>query len=231
MNCLVQDRQGDIWFGTDKGIKVIYDGYKAFQQGGQGELAPVSCSNILYNEDGINEYLMAYENITCIAVDGANRKWIGTEAGGLYLISPTGSEELLHFTTENSPLISNHITTLAVQPQTGEVFIGTDCGTVSYRGTATEAKMQPEKEIHVFPNPVRPEYDGPIAISGFTTNALVHITDVAGHTVFSTQATGGQAIWNARTNGGERVASGVYYVFASDDEAGNRSVAKILVVD
>ena len=109
VTCLVQDRSGDLWFGTDKGIKVIYDGYRAFANGGRGEMAPVNCSNILYNEDGINEYLMAYESITCMAVDGANRKWVGTSNNGLYLISANGLEQLHHFTTANSPLASDKI--------------------------------------------------------------------------------------------------------------------------
>ena len=230
VNCLVQDRSGDIWFGTDKGIKVIYDGYRAFANGGRGELSPVSCSNILFNEDGINEYLMAYENVSCIAVDGANRKWVGTANNGLYLISANGQEQLAHYTTANSPLASDKIVALAVQPVFGEVYVGTDKGLQSYHSNATEADAQPEDEIRVFPNPVKPDYDGPIAIRGFTRDAQVHITDVRGHVVYSTTAFGGQAIWDGRTLDGEKVASGPYLVFASDEMGQNQSVAKILVI-
>ena len=230
VTCLVQDRAGDIWFGTDKGLKVIYDGYHAFSNGGNGELSPVNCSNILYNEDGINEYLMAYESISCIAVDGANRKWVGTTNNGLYLISANGLEQLEHFTTGNSPLASDKVVALAVQPESGELFIGTDKGIQSYRWTATEASSEPAENVHAFPNPVRPGYDGPIAIKGLTRDALVHITDAAGHTVFTTQAYGGQAIWNGRTLQGERVASGPYFVFASDAYGKMRSVTKILII-
>lgn len=230
VNCVVQDHNGNLWMGTNKGIKVIYDLYRAFQDGGHGEEAPVSCSNIVFSQNGINEYLMAYESITCIAVDGANRKWVGTASGGLYLLSPTGLEELEHFTASNSPLFSDKVVSISILPWTGEVFVGTDKGLQSYRGTATFAFSEPQSEIHAFPNPVRPDYDGPIAITGFTRNAIVHITDAAGHTVFSTKANGGQAVWNGRTNSGERVASGVYYVFASADDGTMRSVAKVLVV-
>lgn len=230
VNCLVQDRKGDLWIGTDKGIKVIFDGYNAFGNGGNGELAPVNCSNIIISNGEFVEYLMAYEDVQCIAVDGANRKWVGTANNGLYLLSATGLEELNHFTTVNSPLPSNQIVALAVQPLSGEVFIGTASGTMGYRGTATYASSQPSDEVHAFPNPIRPDYNGPIAIKGFTNNALVHITDIAGHVVFSTQAFGGQAIWNGCTNEGKRVGSGVYYVFASDSEGGNRSVGKVLFI-
>ena len=230
VNCLVQDRQGDLWLGTDKGIKVIFDAYNAFGNGGNGERSASTCSNIVISNGEFVEYLMAYEDVICIAVDGANRKWVGTANNGLYLLSATGLDELYHFTAANSPLPSNHVVALCVQPLSGEVFVGTDNGTVGYRGTATYGTAAPHDEAHVFPNPVRPDNDGPIAISGLTNNALVHITDIAGHVVYSTQAFGGQAVWQGRTNAGERVASGVYYVFASDSEGGNRSVAKILVL-
>ncbi|MBR1835127.1 MAG: hypothetical protein IJ785_06445 [Bacteroidales bacterium] len=230
VTCLVQDRSGDLWFGTDKGLKVIYDGYRAFANGGNGETAPVNCSNILYNEDGINEYLMAYESITCMAVDGANRKWVGTSNNGLYLISANGLEQLHHFTTANSPLASDKIVALTVHPESGVVYIGTDMGLQSYRSTATVGYYEPLSDIHAFPNPVRPGYDGPIAVKGFTRDALVHVTDARGHVVFSTTAHGGQAVWNGRTNNGDRVASGTYYVFASDAAGNMRSVAKILVI-
>ena len=230
VTALVQDRSGNLWVGTNKGLKVIYNGYQAFANGGVGEVSPVACSNITITNGEFSEYLMAYESITSIAVDGANRKWVGTSSGGLYLISANGLEQLEHFTAENSPLFSNKIIALGIQPRTGEVYIGTDQGLQVYRSTATYAESLPFDDIHAFPNPVRPDYDGPIAIKGFTRDALVHITDASGHTVYSTRALGGQAVWNGRTVNGERVASGVYYVFASDSEGGNRSVTKILIV-
>lgn len=231
VTALVQDRSGNLWVGTNKGLKVIYNAYHAFQNGGGGELSPVQCSNITITNGDFAEYLMAYESITAIAVDGANRKWVGTAAGGLYLISANGLEQLAHFTAADSPLFSDKIVTLAVQPRTGELYIGTDRGLQVYRATATYADADVDADaIHAYPNPVRPGYDGPIAIQGFTRDALVHITDAAGHTVYSTQALGGQALWYGRTASGKPVASGVYYVFATDDEGYHRSVAKILIV-
>lgn len=230
VTALVQDQNGNIWIGTNKGIKVIYDGYKAFLNGGNGEVSPVTCANITITNGEFAEYLMAYESITAIAVDGANRKWVGTANGGLYLISANGLEQLEHFTTVNSPLFSDKIIAIGINERTGEVYIGTDRGLQVYRGTATYAESFPLDKVYAFPNPVRPDYDGPIAIKGFTRNGIVHITDAAGHTVYSTTANGGQAIWNGRTQSGERVASGVYYVFASDAQGDNRSVAKILII-
>lgn len=230
VTALVQDHNGNIWIGTNKGIKVIYDGYKAFNNGGNGEYAPVNCSNITITNGEFSEYLMAYESITAIAVDGANRKWVGTASGGLYLISANGLDQLEHFTASNSPLYSDKVVALGINERTGEVYIGTDRGLQVYRGTATYAVSSPLDKVYAFPNPVKPDYDGPIAIKGFTRNGLVHITDAAGHTVYTTTANGGQAIWDGRTASGEKVASGVYYVFASDSQGDNRSVAKILII-
>lgn len=230
VTALVQDQTGNLWVGTNKGLKVIYDGYRAFQNGGAGEVSPVNCSNITITNGEFSEYLMAYESITAIAVDGANRKWVGTSSGGLYLLSANGMEQLEHFTASNSPLFSDRIIAIGINERTGEVFVGTDKGLQVYRGTATYAVSNPLSEVYAFPNPVRPDYDGPIAIKGLSRNAIVHITDAAGHTVYSTTAHGGQAIWYGRTHSGDRVASGVYYVFASDKYGSNRSVAKILIV-
>ena len=230
VTALVQDQNGNLWIGTNKGIKVIYDGYKAFQNGGNGEFSPVTCNNITITNGEFAEYLMAYESITAIAVDGANRKWVGTANGGLYLISANGLDQLEHFTVSNSPLFSNKIVSIGINERTGEVYIGTDRGLQVYRGTATYAESFPLEKVYAFPNPVRPDYDGPIAIKGFSRNGIVHITDAAGHTVYSTKANGGQAIWNGRNHKGEHVASGVYYVFASDAMGNNRSVAKILII-
>lgn len=230
VTALAQDQSGSLWLGTNKGLKVIYDGYKAFQNGGNGEVAPVNCSNITITNGEFSEYLMAYESITAIAVDGANRKWVGTANGGLYLLSANGMDQLEHFTVVNSPLFSDKIVSLGINERTGEVYIGTDRGLQVYRGTATYATAAPLEEVYAFPNPVKPGYDGPIAIKGFTRNGLVHITDASGHIVFTTTANGGQVIWNGRTLNGDKVASGVYYVFASDAQGENRAVAKVLII-
>ena len=229
VNCIAQDHDNEIWIGTEKGIKVIYNSRSAFDNGGNGGQSPITCNNILYSEGDQIEYLLAYENITCIAVDGANRKWIGTATGGVFLVSENGTDQLLHFSSTNSPLPSDKINTIGIQPNTGEVFIGTANGIVSYRGTATYAESKPSDTIYAFPNPVYSDYTGYIGIKGLTRNALVHITDAAGHVVFSTRAHGGQAVWNARTSSGKRVATGVYYVFASDELGENRSVTKIMI--
>lgn len=230
VTCMAQDHDGEIWIGTNKGLKVITNAYQAFANGGNGEKSPVTCSNITISNNEFAEYLMAYESITSIVVDGANRKWVGTLSGGLYLISDNGQQELQHFTSFNSPLFSNKIVCLGIQPNSGELFIGTPEGILSYRSTATYAGKYAQEELHVFPNPVEPDYEGPIAIRGFSRNAIVHISDAAGHVVFSGRSDGGQLVWNGRNMRGEKVASGVYHVTGSDSQGKNRMVGKILIV-
>ena len=163
----------------DKGIKVIYEASRAFAGGGDGQTSPVSCSNITITNGDFYEYLMAYEDVTSIVVDGANRKWVGTASGGLYLLSANGMEQIRHFTAANSPLFSDKILSLAIQPRSGEVYVGTDYGVQVYRSDATYAELTPDEHVYAFPNPVRPGYEGPVAIKGFTRNALVHITDAS----------------------------------------------------
>jgi hypothetical protein len=168
-----------------------------------------------------------------IAVDGANRKWFGTTSG-LFVTSADGREEIAKFNTDNSPLSSNNITALAIRPN-GEVFIGTDKGLMSYRSDATEGGTfnKPEDQILAFPNPVRPDYQGPIAVKGFARDANIKITDANGSIVFETKALGGQAIWDGKDFNGRRVSTGVYFVLATNTrnlDAPEAVVAKILVM-
>lgn len=222
---LMTDLNGEVWVGTTSGVCVFRCGSDPFR---------TSCNaSLIVNSLGsINEYLLREKNVNVIAVDGANRKWFGTSSG-LFVTSADGKTEILKFNTENSPLPSNNITALAIRPN-GEVFIGTDKGLVSYRSTATEGReFNNESKVLAFPNPVRPDYDGPIAIKGFTRDANVKIADVNGNVVFETRALGGQAIWEGRDFNGNRVATGVYLVLATNTknlDAPDAVVTKILFV-
>ena len=154
---------------------------------------------------------------------------VGTLRSGAFLQSSDGSEQLLHFTKENSPLPSNNIQHIGIHPNTGEVFFATDKGMVSYRGDATEPKSKFGK-VYAFPNPVRPNYNGLITITGLVDNTLVKITDVSGNLVYETKSLGGQANWDGKNINGRRVSTGVYLFFC-DDEVGEQSaVGKILFV-
>ncbi|HRI29822.1 MAG TPA: hypothetical protein PK715_17310, partial [Chitinophagales bacterium] len=182
------------------------------------------------NVTGFGAYLLETEVVRAIVVDGANRKWIGTE-NGLWLMSADGSAPVQYFTTSNSPLLSNFITALALDGQTGELYIGTDRGLVSYRTNATDGAAAQTGNISVFPNPVRPGYEGDIAVQGLGANANVKITDISGNLMFEATANGGTVIWNGQDYNGKKAASGVYLIFAAGgNDVNYADVAKLMIV-
>ena len=221
--CMAEDLDGEIWIGTDKGIKVIYYPEKIFN----GTTHP---RNILLEQDGYVSVLLEYEQVTAIAVDGANRKWIGTSKAGVFLMSENGQEQLLHFTAEDNPLFSNQIESICIDQLSGEVFFATAKGLVSYRGTATTG-FETYEDILVYPNPVPHDYAGMIAVKGLKTNSLCKITDSSGRLVWQGYSHGGQLVWDGKDHFGNRPATGVYYVMASDEDGKEKIVAKFVFVN
>lgn len=220
--CIAEDLDGEIWIGTDKGVKVIYYPSKVFD----GTALP---NNILLEQDGYVSVLFEYEEITAIAVDGANRKWIGTNKAGVFLMSENGQEQLLHFTAEDHPLFSNQINSITIDHLTGEVFFGTTKGLVSYRGTATKG-AEAYEDLLVYPNPVRHDYDGMVAVKGLKNNSLCKITDASGKLVWQGYSDGGQLVWNCKDHFGNRPATGVYFVMTSDEDGKEKIVTKFLFI-
>lgn len=224
--CMVEDKNGEIWVGTNLGLFVISNPDDFMND------------NFTYTQikvprnDGSNyaDYLLNNTAITCMAVDGANRKWIGTTSG-VYLVSADGLETIYHFTTENSPLISNHINSIAINPYNGQVMIATDKGLVAYNNDASEPEESLEKsQVLAYPNPVKPEYNGYITIKGLTQNSSVKITSSNGQLISSGTSNGGIFTWNGRNKQGKRVASGVYSVLATDEEGKESVVTKIIMI-
>ena len=220
---IAKDHDGEIWVGTAAGIAVFYAPELIFTGN------EFDAQQIYVEQEGISQYLLESEAVTAIAIDGANRKWLGTQNSGVFLMSADGTEQIHHFTSNNSPLLSNTILDIAIDQQSGEVFFGTEKGIISYRSDAT-AGQETHDSVLVFPNPVRPDYYGTIAIKGLVNNADVKITDIAGNLILSTQAKGGTATWNGKTLDGKRVGSGVYLVFSSNEDGSESMVSKILFI-
>lgn len=226
--CIAEDNNGQIWIGTTVGPIVITNPNNVFNDN-------FRCTRIkIARNDGTDnaDYLLQNIEITDIFVDGANRKWIGTTESGLYVVSADGSEILEHFTTENSQLPSNYITEVVVDPVTGVAYVGTTSGLAAYRSDAVQAS-EDYSSVYAFPNPVRPDYEGWISVTGLMDNSLVKITDVSGNLFFEGYSNGGQISWDGRDRKGNRVKTGVYLVFASSTATGKQSgvVTKILVVN
>jgi len=223
VNCITKDRNGEIWVGTYEGICVfnnpslVFSGYNFDAQ------------QILITEGDYGQYLLSTESVKCIAVDGGNRKWIGTLGAGLYLLSADGTEEINHFTSENSPLPSNNIIDIAINSKNGEVFIGTDKGLLSYTSDATVGENS-QNNLKIFPNPVRQSYSGLIIIDKLYTDANIKITDMNFNLIFEGFANGGRATWNGRDIDGNKVPTGVYLIFTSDDMGNEKISGKILII-
>lgn len=214
--CIAEDKDGSLWVGTNIGPVIGYstsDGYRF--------------NRIVLADE--SDYLLNGEQINAIAIDGGNRKWLGTENSGIFLVSEDGTEVLENFTVDNSVLFSNCIESIAINQETGEVFIGTDKGIISYQGDTTEGSDD-YSNIHAYPNPVRPDFNGNVVITGLMDQSEVKITDLAGNLIYKAISTGGQVSWNCRNGQGRRVATGIYLVLAATPNAEESVVTKIMVV-
>lgn len=216
---IIEDKDGAIWVGTDNGIGIF----------NCGDISKEACNAYLpiIKSNGFNAYLFQRETVRCMAVDAANQKWIGTN-NGVWLVSQDGLSIIEHFTKENSPLPSDTINQILIEPNNGEVFFQTNEEWVSYRSTAVKAAKN-QQSIFIFPNPVPPDFNGPISFRNLVENAQLKITDISGKLVFQTRALGGQAIWNGRKYDGSQVATGIYLVFVRDDSGNEKGVGKIMI--
>jgi ligand-binding sensor domain-containing protein len=218
--CIEKDKDGKIWVGTADGIAIFNCPESIFSNNGcEAELKIVKYdlnAGLLFQREAVNT----------IAVDGANNKWIGTN-NGVWLISDDAEKIIQRFTKDNSPLPTNEIRKIKVHPRTGEVFIATTMGLVSWRGNATDG-AENNDQLLVFPNPVPADYAGTIAISGLVANADVRITDISGQLVYRTKAQGGQAVWNGKNYTGQKPRSGVYYVFVTNEDGSETKAGKFI---
>jgi ligand-binding sensor domain-containing protein len=220
--CIAKDKNSFIWVGTGKGVGVIQCPQQVFTAQGCDAVLPV------VQQDNFAGYLFGDETVQTIAVDGGDRKWVGTK-NGVWLISPDGSAIIYRFTADNSPLLDNDVKKITIDGKTGEVFFATAKGICSFRSTATEGGVE-NTNVLVFPNPVPPGYTGTIAIRGLVDNAIVKITELDGRLVYQTKALGGQATWNGKNYKGAGVATGVYLVLVSDDTRTEKIVTKIVFI-
>jgi hypothetical protein len=226
VTAIAADFEGEIWIGTDAGFAILYGASSSFDAN-PGEY---DAQRVKVQYEGNVEYVLGSTHITDIEVDGGNRKWVSTANAGILLLSADGSEIIEQHTTENSPLISDIIYDIKLDQTSGELFIITDKGMVSYRTNATYE--DPEyTSTTVFPNPVRPTHQGPVTIQGIRYNSDVKITDVAGNLVYRTTSNGGAASWDCKNLNGDRVATGVYLIWTAMNEGKDRKVGKVLVVN
>jgi len=218
------DQNGELWVGTSAGVAVFSNPEKIWKD----EIMYATRPSLNLHDTYFHP-LLEKETVTAIAIDGANRKWFGTKSSGVFLISADGETELQHFNAENSPLLNNEITDIAINQTTGEVFIGTVSGLISYMGEAT-AGNDVFSDVYVYPNPVRETYQGLIVVKGLVDETDVKITDISGNLVYKTISLGGQAIWDGKNLNGNRCKTGVYLVFLNDASGEQTKITKLLFI-
>lgn len=224
---MAEDKSGAVWVGTDNGVFVIKH---------PADMLDVSCPIErvkVPRNDGTSyaDYLLGNMSVTAVSVDGSNRKWLGTNTSGVYVVSADGKEILYNFNTDNGFLPSDEVLSLLCDPRGNSVYIGTRAGVVEYGCDALPA-AEDYSEISAYPNPVRTGYSGDVVIKGLKEGYLVKIADAAGNVFYQTRSQGGMARWNVTSASGRRVATGVYYVLVSSAGSGHESVVtKILVVN
>ena len=243
------DNRNQLWVGTFSGLRVL------FNTAGFFEDPNPTLSSIIILEDGIAQELLESQTITDIEADGSNNKWVGTVDSGVFYFSPDGQNTIYHFTKDNSPLPSNSITDISLDPNNGIVYIATVKGMLSFRAGGSKPEETLE-DAFVYPNPVRPEYNilgfndlndinKGIKISGLTENVNIKITDIEGNLVAEAQSNinlrsssanynfaidGGTAVWNGKNLGNSIVRTGVYLVMISDLDSFETKVLKVLIV-
>ncbi len=227
---IVEDLDGDVWVGTSEGPVIFQNIDNVFNSGYTVYRPKIS------RDDGTDyaDYLLDGQPISALAVDGGNRKWIGTDGSGVYLMSADGLTTIQHFTKTNSPLFSNSILAIDVNDETGEVFIATDLGLLSFMSDATEGQDD-YSSINIYPNPVRKDFDGLITFEGMMDETVFKITDAYGNLVYQGEANGGTATWDGYTANGEKASAGVYFIMCSDSAGSNTDnisteIGKFLII-
>ncbi len=221
---IAESLDGEIWVGTSRGVAVFSNPRRIWSESVLYAYQPS-----LELNDGLYHPLLETETVTTIVVDGANRKWFGTRNSGIFLVSERGDREIHHFTMDNSPLLSDNITSLAMNPKSGELYIGTDKGLISYVGDAPRGTND-FSGVYAYPNPVRETFTGNITITGLIKDTDVHITDIAGNLVFKGKSLGSQLLWDGKNLNANRVATGVYLIFCADAKGNQTHVTKLLFI-
>jgi len=227
VNSIAEDKEGNIWVGTDVAPFMI-------------QQTDIQQSQVTFYQvkvprnDGTNyaDYLLNGINIKSIAIDGGNRKWFGTDGAGVFLISADNLNQEFNFTTQNSNILFNNISSITINPETGRVYFLSDNGLCAYQSNAIEPSTEMTKEnVYAYPNPVTPDFTGLVTITGLTFDADVKITTVSGSVVAEGRSNGGMFNWDCRNKQGKRVASGIYMVVTATSDGKKGTVCKIAVIN
>ena len=227
VNAFLEDKNGEVWIGTARGIarflfpRFIIDSQRSSERQSQW----------LLNEDtsAFSRYLLRDINVSAMAVNGANQKWIGSINQGLWLLNEEGTTILERYTEENSPLISNNILSIAINEESGEIFVATDRGLVSFIDIAQSPKAK-MGSLKVYPNPFLYDQHERIIIENLSQSTRIRVLNSGGNVVHELQASGGRAQWDGYNSNGQKFSSGVYFLVAWDVSEGERGIGKVVII-
>ena len=230
------DATNRVWIGTNLGM-VVYNNASGVFDDTTPNGYPVVING---DENGFGERLLGDQTINSIVIDGAENKWFGTDNGGVIYTNPNGQKTLANFSTKNSPLPSNKIKKIAVDRSLGKVYFATDKGMVAYNSNVSPFGSV-LTAVYAYPNPALKNHQT-ITIDGRQGTHLpkgtnVKILDVAGNLVYETNVVegqelqGGKVVWNKKNLAGNTVASGIYIVLLTNEDASETSITKIAIVN
>jgi hypothetical protein len=230
------DRSNRIWLGTKSGLVVYSNASGVFDE------VATNAQPVVINgdENGFGDRLLGDQTINSIVVDGADNKWFGTDSGGVLCTNPSGQTTIAIFSKKNSPLPSNRILKISTDNAAGKVYFATDKGIVAYNSNVAPFGDVLEA-VYAYPNPALNNHET-VTIDGRNGTHLpkgtnVKILDVAGNLVHETnviegqELQGGKVVWNKRNLAGNKVASGIYIVLLSNDDASETAVTKIAIIN
>lgn len=218
------DSEGNVWVAGTQGLT-----YKPYNKDDEDITYQYKVNR--NDNTGLADYLMSNVNCSCIIFDSAGRMYIGTTGNGVFIISADRNEQLANYNTDNSCIMSNNVFGLAIDDATGELYISTDVGLCSLHTDAIQVKNSLSKDnLKVYPNPVTPDYTGPITIEGLTVGADIIITTASGAVVHRGRSTAGMYQWDGCDQSGNRCASGVYNILLATSEGESGCVGKIAMV-
>lgn len=226
-SAICEDRNGTVWIGTDIGIIEVPNSPAALS----GQMTVRRLKVPRGDGSGQADYLLGNELIYDITVDAANRKWVATEKSGLFLVSADGSRVLENFTTSNSILPSNTVYSVFADPYSRKIYVGTPEGLFSYESDASPTADN-YSAIKVYPNPVKPDYSGPIHVEGLMEGSVVKITDASGAIIHQGRSEGGMFTWDGYL-GTRRPPTGVYYILVTNarENNTNSASAKFMIIN
>ncbi|MDT0630742.1 two-component regulator propeller domain-containing protein [Rubrivirga sp. S365] len=215
------DGRGRVWVGTERGVATVAFPDAAF--GGDPGLSRLVIA------DGADFFLRDVA-VNDLEVDPSGRVWIATTSGA-FLVNEAGNDVAREVTAAASPLPSDDVLAIAVDPRSGRVFMTTAEGLFSVAGDAT-LPVPNSDGLRASPNPFRPAQsaDGVLVTGLAGATSDVRVMTVAGDVVWAGEVSGGAFRWDGRDQRTGRPAPSGVYLVAAAAEDGETVYGKVAVI-